>query len=118
MKTIKAEQLKWANMAITVHFNGSEVSLKSLTDDGNLRGHMYGGGSVEILSSWDVQVDPEQYTNAVIESIKGMISGVVRIGKRGGWLYADVRGFNLRARIDIKADPQPWLEEYRIEVDQ
>lgn len=108
---IEARHLKWCPYGFRFYtINGD------FTKYGHFSGNMiYTYGNWWFDSEQTVLVNPEEYTKAVVETIKDMMPHIYRIEKKSDFILA--LEHNAIGHIRINADPQPWLEEYTLEVE-
>ena len=115
--TIKAEQLKYLPLGFRFyHVNCWLVSCGF----GNGEHHAwYEGEPVEPFGmDEEVQVDPDAYRDAMVDFLKGVFVDLRAIVKYGWivWVNAfDTDG--VITHVPVKIDPQPWLEEFTLEVE-
>jgi len=121
MVEIKAECLKWCQFGFKFQIPNTSVVSGVIGYKKGVQKVFYALPNGFVRPNETILVDPEEYTKAVIETVKEMTDGNIWwIEKRYGVISVQYghksEVMECNGNYYTKADPQPWLDEYRIEL--
>ncbi len=122
MKQIKANHLKWCEYGFKFTFCEKEYKFKAFNLNENIEVSPVELDGFNLIVGHpphlEVSVDETEYKANVIEKIVSIFDEVVTsVVKHSGQVFVNTDDYDGNTKhIAINIDPQPWSEEYQIEV--